>query len=219
MIARYTQSPIGLRLFAAITLAVIVNAVYCLLYTFYAGQAETLGEAMMWGIIHIAPWVAAIEIGRSFTTYRAIALAMLGACALSLLIEAAAYGFPGEFGLVRRLPALVLSTATIGALHHFSSRKNAKRPAVPSIEVMKASEWIAAAGNYVEFHRSGCEGRIARATLANTQEKLGDGFVRIHRSFLVQREAMVEVSRDSVRLRSGKRLPLGAAYRAGLMND
>ena len=219
IVARYNQYPIGIRLLLATSLAVIVNAAYCLLYTLYAGQPDTLGQAVMWGAINIAPWVAAVEISRSLSDNRAIALTLIAALLISLLVEAIAYGMPGEFGLVRRMPGLAISAICIGALRHFASRKTRKLAVVPSIEAMKQSEWIGAAGNYVEFHRAGVNGNIARATLANTHAKLGDTFIRIHRSFLVRRSAVVAISRDSVRLQSGKRLPLGAAYRAGLMND
>jgi DNA-binding LytR/AlgR family response regulator len=47
--------------------------------------------------------------------------------------------------------------------------------------------WLEAAGNYVEIHAGGAR-RLARGTLASFEAKLaGEGFVRVHRSRLVNR--------------------------------
>ena len=41
----------------------------------------------------------------------------------------------------------------------------------------------------------------------------GDVFIRIHRSFLVNREAIVRISKNEITTQSGKVLPIGDQYR------
>jgi two-component system, LytTR family, response regulator len=50
-------------------------------------------------------------------------------------------------------------------------------------------EWIEAAGNYVRLHHGGKE-HLLRRTLAGLAERLGDRFVRIHRTALVNTRAI-----------------------------
>lgn len=53
--------------------------------------------------------------------------------------------------------------------------------------------WVEAAGNYVEFHTS-ARTHLARGTLAAWEARLaGKGFVRIHRSRLVNRRAIASI--------------------------
>lgn len=81
--------------------------------------------------------------------------------------------------------------------------------------------WIEAAGNYVEIHAGGVS-HLARGTLAAFEQKLaGRGFVRVHRSRLVNRARMtafkstpsgdVEITLDDGRSITGSR-----RYRAAI---
>jgi two-component system LytT family response regulator len=82
-------------------------------------------------------------------------------------------------------------------------------------------EWIAAAGNYVRIH--------AGKQLHSIREKIGDieqrlhpsRFLRVHRSIIVNIDAVAEVQRCGsgeyiVLLRNGRELPLGRSYRERL---
>lgn len=97
-------------------------------------------------------------------------------------------------------------------------RDGARRRFVPLDEV----EWIEAAGNYVELHR-GSTPILHRAPLSEMERRLqGSGFVRIHRSRLVRRAAIVEVeSKPSgdyvVRLADGRELAGSRRYRRPLL--
>ena len=99
-------------------------------------------------------------------------------------------------------------------------RDGARRHFVPLGEVT----WIEAAGNYVELHR-GDAGLLHRASLADMERRLqGAGFVRIHRSRLVRREAVAAIeSRPTgdfvVRLRDGRELAGSRRYRRPLLAD
>jgi hypothetical protein len=99
-------------------------------------------------------------------------------------------------------------------------RDGARRHFVPLAEVV----WVEAAGNYVELHRGG-GGLLHRASLSEMERRLhAAGFVRIHRSRLVRRDAVAAVeSRPTgdfvVRLRDGRELAGSRRYRRPLLAD
>lgn len=99
-------------------------------------------------------------------------------------------------------------------------RDGARRHFVPLSEVT----WVEAAGNYVELHR-GASGLLHRASLAQMERRLEtSGFVRIHRSRLVRREAVAAVESKPtgdflVRLRDGRELAGSRRYRRPLLAD
>ncbi|MCR5876188.1 LytTR family transcriptional regulator [Phenylobacterium sp. J426] len=97
-------------------------------------------------------------------------------------------------------------------------RDGAKRVFLPLAEVT----FVEAAGNYVELHRAG-EAVLHRAALADLEQELADvGFVRIHRSRLVRRDAIAQVESKSsgdftVRLADGRELAGSRRYRRPLL--
>jgi two-component system, LytTR family, response regulator len=82
-------------------------------------------------------------------------------------------------------------------------------------------EWIEAAGNYVRVH-TGARAHLIRETMESVQARLGsERFVRLHRSALVNIDAIQELVHEgageiSTVLRSGKRLPTSRSYRERL---
>jgi len=99
-------------------------------------------------------------------------------------------------------------------------RDGARRHFVPLDEVV----WVEAAGNYVELHRGGA-GLLHRASLSEMERRLQTaGFVRIHRSRLVRREAVEAIESKptgdfTVRLRDGRELAGSRRYRRPLLAD
>jgi MFS family permease len=99
-------------------------------------------------------------------------------------------------------------------------RDGARRHFVPLSEVV----WVEAAGNYVELHRDG-GGLLHRASLADMERRLQTaGFVRVHRSRLVRREAIAAIESKPtgdflVRLRDGRELAGSRRYRRPLLTD
>src|SRR4029079_14495518 len=79
-------------------------------------------------------------------------------------------------------------------------------------------EWIEAAGNYVRLNAGG-ESHLLRETMSGVESKLPrERFLRIHRSALVNLEAVRELLPGPtgdfvVALKSGKRLPLSRGCR------
>ena len=82
-------------------------------------------------------------------------------------------------------------------------------------------EWIEAAGNYVRLNANG-ETHLLRETMSGVEAKLPrEGFLRIHRSAIVNLEAVRELQPGAhgdfvVVLQSGKRLPLSRGCRERL---
>lgn len=107
-----------------------------------------------------------------------------------------------------------------GSAQVLEVRDGARRHFVDVADVV----WVEAAGNYVELHRGG-SGLLHRASLAEMERRLQTaGFVRIHRSRLVRREAVAGVESKPtgdfvVRLRDGRELAGSRRYRKPLLAD
>jgi two-component system LytT family response regulator len=82
-------------------------------------------------------------------------------------------------------------------------------------------EWIEAADNYVRIH-AGRERHLIRETMNNFETQLDRrNFVRVHRSAIVNVDAIVEIRSlfhgdFSLLLKTGAEIPLGRAYRERL---
>lgn len=81
--------------------------------------------------------------------------------------------------------------------------------------------WIGAEGNYVRLSTA-TETHLLRETMCHLQERLDPrGFLRVHRSFIVNLKYVKEVRREAngdsvVIMDSGQRVALGRSYRAAL---
>lgn len=134
-----------------------------------------------------------------------------------LLVYAAIVGIYTFWRLVRAKPTGDVAGAAPDVLE---VRDGARRHFVPLTDVV----WVEAAGNYVELHRGGA-GLLHRASLSQMERRLQSaGFVRIHRSRLVRREAVAAVESKptgdfTVRLRDGRELAGSRRYRHPLLAD
>ena len=132
-----------------------------------------------------------------------------------VLVYAAVVAVYTAWRKLRERPRAAASEADV-----LEVRDGARRHFVPLAEVT----WVEAAGNYVELHR-GTSGLLHRASLAQMERRLeGAGFVRIHRSRLVRREAIEAVESKPtgdfvVRLRDGRELAGSRRYRRPLLTD
>ena len=99
-------------------------------------------------------------------------------------------------------------------------RDGARRLFVPVEQII----WVEAAGNYVELH-SGAGPVLHRASLAEMERRLaGAGFVRVHRSRLVRRAAIVSLETRAsgdftVNLVTGETLAGSRRFRAATRLD
>jgi hypothetical protein len=134
-----------------------------------------------------------------------------------VLVYAAMVGLYGVWIQLRAPRAAADEAASPDVLE---VRDGARRHFVPLSDVV----WVEAAGNYVELHRGGA-GLLHRASLSAMEQRLQTaGFVRIHRSRLVRREAVAAVESKPtgdfvVRLRDGRELAGSRRYRRPLLAD
>lgn len=216
---RYHSFPVALRLLMISATAILLNGIYCLIYRYSSGDPATLWEAFSWGAINLAPWIAAIEIGRHLTRASHAALAIAAAAFASLLLGTAAqWELPDLFELVRRIPGIVfaiLALATIELARRH--RVRIEQPAATAT-VTNACDWVRAAGNYVELHGPGLKLRLVRASLHEFAEGHQPPLVRIHRSYAVSPASIARIERNHVRLECGLRLPIGDRYRDQLVH-
>lgn len=190
-------------------------ALYCVAYTSLAGGTEPIGAAAAWAMVNVLPWFLGFEAAKRAPSVGLKAVALAVALAASLLLHFLLWGLPPEpgFELVRRLPALLLVTGllALGRLPPAQPQPAREIPLLP-----RQIDWIAAAGNYVELHGSG-RTIIHRSSLSSVETDLaGHGFVRIHRSTLVRRDAVARVRPNDVLLADGTSLPTGKRYRSTL---
>jgi two-component system, LytTR family, response regulator len=105
-----------------------------------------------------------------------------------------------------RVAALVAGGGEQQKLERFVVREGGRLVFVP----VEAVDWIEAAGNYVRLHQGGRE-HLLRRTLAGLARRLGDRFVRIRRTALVNAGAITALEPYGkgsyvVHLRDGTRL-------------
>lgn len=72
--------------------------------------------------------------------------------------------------------------------------------------------------NYAEFHLAGGKTKDARVTMAQLEARLGEDFVKIHRSTLVSVRAIHDVT-DTVNLNNGEKLNYVASKKAWLQSE
>lgn len=209
------RDPLPPRAALLVAVAIIgANTLYCLAYSALAGRGETVAEGIGWSVVNILPWLVAFEAGKRS---RRPALAVAAALALSLALGLLIGRFQGVgFELVRRLPGAALTLAALWLAARARARA-APAPAPGALPLLPQQiAWVAAAGNYVELHGAG-RPVLHRAPLSAVAAALApSGFVRIHRSILVDRRRIARVGRDDVLLDDGTSLKLGKRYRAEL---
>lgn len=218
-------------------LLLLGGGLYCSLYNLLQGRTESPLVGMAWSAVNLLPWLAAFELCKRIGGARAgsraegwwrIGLVMLGAAAVSIALDSAdGLAGPLAFEALRRLPAAVLVLVLLVLAPLVARRRLADSPAqnprLPAEApdrlplLPRQIDWIKAAGNYLEF-RSGTRIVLHRMTMAEAEALLeGEGFIRIHRSFLVNASRVVRVARgkavDEIGLADGTRLRVGAAYR------
>ncbi len=216
---RVLQSPLPpLQLLLAIVGLIFFTALYCVGYTYFAGQPEGLGYALAWAATNLSPWFLAFEAGKRARGWigRAAALALAKVASLGLEIILLS-GFDSlSFEMLRRLPALIIVAAfwavpTVSAA--LSHRRTAGTQPLAAAD-FAGIDWIRAAGNYVELHGGG-RTMIERASLSALEMQLAPaGFIRIHRSLLVRRDRIARVRPLDVVLIDGTSLNIGKRYRS-----
>lgn len=202
--------------------AVLAGAAYCQAHTLVSGGVIPLGFSLLWSAATILPWVAAgLVFQRRAARYDGPAAASGAAVALAvvaiLLASSLAAWLGADFGaeLYARLPALP-AAALIGILwvRHTARPEQTSHIGGEALPCARGDILLAAAaGNYVELRLKG-RTLLWRRTMREAERMLGDGFVRIHRSYIVPRARIVAVRSTELELDGGQRLPISRRYRA-----
>lgn len=212
-----------------------LGILYCMAYDFtVTGSLLPWREVVDWGVAALTPWVAAaIIFERSMqpgdTRQRVVVRAAVLAMAAFVLggLAGLALGIGPEFSFLRRIP-LVATALLVAAIYPLTPLPvrvaRAEDPDAEALPVCAEEvRYASGAGNYVELH---CEGRVAlwRQTMREAETTLRPaGFVRVHRSYLVRRQAIAQIHQTrkgpvEVVLDDGECLPVSASYAAALLH-
>lgn len=214
LVRSYTRNTAQTRLIIIIGAAVVLNGMYCLAYRYASGNPATLFEAFSWGAINFAPWIAAIELGRSMKRLAHLFLLFIAAALLSLLLEALVdLRTPAIFDLVRRLPGAIAAMAVLGMLALIQRQTGGQVLSGRADVADVKCEWASSAGNYVELHGRGDRTELVRSSLSQVTEEAGSKLIRIHRRYAVRSKSIRRIERTHVLLSDGTRLPIGDRYR------
>jgi hypothetical protein len=163
-------------------------------------------------VANLLPWLWTFEAGKRWhRPGLAVAIGFTASLLLGLLLLGAeATGLE----VVRRLPGAALTMALLIVLDRREMRAAAGYVELPLPPTGIA--WVAAAGNYVELHGNG-RPLLVRAPLSAVEATLAPhGFVRIHRSTLVNRNRVARVRTVDLVLDDGRSLKLGSRFRGRL---
>lgn len=216
------------------------GAAYCLGYEGLQGGIGEWPGSYAWSAYAVLPWLVLFEAVKRAEWERdrpfdPAALALLLVCTglFSVGLEYLADGLrgsrsaPAGLQVMRRLPAIAATLLLL--LLARRERKAALAAGPPPATASEAEalrgqaesvRWIQAADNYLELHLPGrvAMRRLTMREAASILEPLG--FVRIHRSYLVNRRHVAAVVRDqgrvAVRTVDGNLLPTGRAFSAGV---
>jgi len=127
----------------------------------------------------------------------------------ALLVEVGAPGWNADLG-----PSTASAAPSAGAPRHVAVRERGRIRLLDTADI----DWVDAARNGTRIHARGAVLRHRRPIGALARELAADRFVRIHRSTLVNLDAVVEIQLDArgnyvALLRGGRRLAIGRTFR------
>lgn len=212
-------------------------ASYCLAHGLIGDDVINLPRTLAWAAGSTLPWVCAWEGLKRLRAQPSrpllsvlILVAALGVCAAFEYALAAIYSVDADslqHILYRLLPIPLGLAVAAGLLQPPKVHAPANVLNVPTRDGVVALdpcniEYVKAAGNYVEL-MTGDRTLLMRTTLHELNEQLrGVGFVRVHRSVLVNGQHVLGIRRGprgrrTVRMRSGAQLPIGRQFDAALV--
>jgi DNA-binding LytR/AlgR family response regulator len=224
--------------FAGVAGALVLLATgYCLAHGLVIDDELNLPRTLAWAVTSTLPWVCAWEALKRLSAQPAQTLRLLLSAAVLIAALAASAAMELVLGAIYSADSTSfvqvmysLLPVPVGiALARLLVQPSRPKPAevehvlaVPTrgglIEVRATDiEYVKAAGNYVELV-VGERTLLLRATLTEVGEQLRTaGFVRVHRSLLVNCMHVMTLRRGSrgrqfVKLRSGVELPVGRQF-------
>jgi hypothetical protein len=211
---------------------IVLGTLYCQVYEIaFEPMRSSIWGSFVWALLTLAPWVLAAlvfegSVGadsrRSRLVLRAMGLAIIAYAASSF--AALILGAGGERAFYSRVP-LVAVAMLVSFIYPIPSARpseccgnvDPQHPPVAPKEIAFASS----AGNYVELHTGG-RSAIWRQTMQNAERILAPSdFVRVHRSYIVSRDAIESVTRGrkgpvELMLKNGRRVPVSHRYASNL---
>lgn len=208
-------------LLAALTLT-LASSVYCVIYTTLAGRGEPLVEGLIWAGLNIVPWLICFEVAKRLGSWSMqLGLIVVFAVGMSS-VDTLIYDSTLMFELTRRLPGAAIIAGMLilsWILKGIASDRVAAKKLVSTNELpllVDQIRWVAAAGNYVELHGAGAP-ILHRMSISAMEEFLSaHDFVRIHRSVLVRRQNIKELTGNILTLDNGQTFKIGNRYRWAL---
>jgi hypothetical protein len=239
----WLEAPVPPRTAAIAALLMLAGGgLYCSLYNGLQDVPESPLVGAGWAAINLLPWLGAFELskramqdpaGRLAGEWGRIALILAAAASVSLGLDVVGRPIAKldaqvlAFEALRRLPAaaLVLLLLLLASLMRrrdpaAASANLAGPEAADRLPLLpRQIDWIKAAGNYLEFRTADGGVTLRRMTMSEAEVLLArEGFVRIHRSALVNRDKVARLVHgkvaDEVKLADGTWLKVGGAYRS-----
>lgn len=216
--------------FGVAAILLTVGSLYCLGNVALVGGTGQWLRAIAWSLGAILPWFALFEFIKareqvSGTKTGAIGVVLLiGLTSIaSLAIEGAidqaiwhSESAPLGLQILRRFPPVATFVVLLFATRLRVPAAVDGEIEIPMSALIPGVMFVRAADNYLEFHAYD-RTVMRRQTLESAARALSsEGFVRIHRSILVNQKAIVRVDlrgkRGVVELRDGRTLPVGSRY-------
>ena len=216
----------------ALAALLLTQCSYCLVMQTIGGGLNAKAFSL-WFFSNPVPLVAAAGVASLFHRKVNLLLALAATTALFVTIADLA-AFPPEewssFNVLKRaqdkLPVVAIYVALGASLYWFKQRitreQSARPPAIPSC--FASADAIKGAGNYVEVI-CGDRRSLERHTLTKAEGLLiQNGYIRVHRSWIVRLEAVQDIRRDreglaSLILKSGIDVPVGRIYRSEVLKS
>jgi hypothetical protein len=208
-----------------------LGVLYCQLFELCFGKGvwDPAGD-LVWAVATLSPWAAAAILfehaarpGDTRPRLMVRAVLLCGAAYLASGLAALAFGGDTIHAFYSRVP--LAASGLLAALLYpvVPPAPSAVVPAEGGDPPIRPAEiaFASAAGNYVELHFGG-RSTVWRQTMQNAERILApEGFVRIHRSFLVPRHGIIAVRNGrkgpvAVALHDGRRLPVSHSYAGNL---
>lgn len=87
-----------------------------------------------------------------------------------------------------------------------------------SIELSKVM-YVESLSDYVKIHLMDSEPIMTKETISSFEQQLPSNFIRIHRSFIINRDFLLEFNSLIVILNTGLELPIGRTYKKDVMSQ
>ena len=223
----------GRPLLATGILVWLAGAIYCHGYQTLLNR-EDVGPwsgSLTWSAVAVVPWFALFEwskqprgvdtLRRPMLLLALIAGIAVASIALEYFVNFCVGDVTDHFALLvmRRVPAIAVTVMLIALTRKAMLRGPPAPTALELNSIAPSVDWIEAADNYVELH-VGDRVQLLRMTMQAAEDRLSSqGFVRIHRRYLVNRrsiEALLGSNGDRRVRVAGRELPVGSRFAASL---